>query len=439
MTLDDTIIAISSAVGASARMIVRASGPLVRAIHRNLTGFSQFSGSAASRTRVTFGNLTIPAWVYTFASPASVTGEDVLELHVPGNPVLARMLLDELVRTGARQAEPGEFTARGYFNGKLDLAEAEGVAATIAAQSERELKAARQLLSGELARRLRPVLDRLTDTLGLVEVGIDFVEEDVSFISQDQLRDRIVEANERLDRLLSDSARFERICHEPHVVLIGRPNAGKSTLLNTLAGTCRAVVSSQPGTTRDAIWTEVRLPRGTVRLIDVAGIEHDGASDEISQLMQRRACEAMNEADVVVLVRDCTDSRPAPQLPRATHLLVATKLDLLQVGCAVGPNEIGISAIRGDNLGRLRELLDGIAFGSTSSGGATLALNARHVQAIEEARSALDRALGRSHDSGAELIALELREALDALGRILGGVTPDEVLDRIFSTFCIGK
>jgi tRNA modification GTPase len=440
MDSGDTIAAISSAVGPAARVIVRVSGPLSQSLHRQIVArYDDFVGNAASPCVLRFNHLEVPAWVYTFVAPRSATGEDVVEFHIPGNPLLARMLLDTLVRLGASHAQPGEFTARAYFNGRLDLSEAEGVAAVIAAQNQAELSAARQLMSGELARRLRPVLDQLTETLGLVEVGIDFSEEDVTLVSQDQMRERTESADRLLESLLAGSARFERLSHEPRIVLIGRPNAGKSTLLNALAGHERAIVSPVAGTTRDAIWAPVQLARGVVRMIDVAGVEALSQDDDaIAHQMQHRARQILDEADIVLLVRDSADDRPAVELPRRPDLRVAAKADL---GGTIGKDELPVSAREGMNLDRLRARLDECAFGAAQNGGSTvrLALNARHVRAIEESRQALRRARQRITDSGSEVVALELREALDALGQVLGSVTPDDVLGRIFSKFCIGK
>jgi tRNA modification GTPase len=430
MNTSDTIAAISSAVGASARMIVRASGSLVRQIHHQLTASEKFVGGNAQQLDLHFADLSIPAHVYTFASPHSVTGEDILELHIPGNPLLARMLLDELIRLGARQAEPGEFTARSYFNGRIDLAEAEGVAATIAAQNQQQLDAARQLLAGELARRLRPALDSLAETLALIEAGIDFSEEDISFITKPQIAQRLGAIDAQLQDLLSQSSRLERLSHEPHIVLAGRPNAGKSTLLNALCGHDRAVVSSQAGTTRDAIWAQVRLRRGMVRMIDVAGLEN--ASDEISRQMQQQASRAIEQADHVVLVRDAADLQPRAEIDREFDLEIFTKIDLHP---ATG---FGVSAMTGENLDLLRDRLDALSF-RKSTGGGGLALNARHVQAITNSREIIGGALKTLDKSAAEIVAMQLREALDALGQVLGAVSPDDVLGRIFSTFCVGK
>jgi tRNA modification GTPase len=506
----DTIAAISSATGPAARMIVRIGGAQAWRIAAEIAPGLPAGPNSATRLTLSFASLHVPSWAYVFRAPRSYTGDDLIELHLPGNPVLARLLLGEVLRRGARAAEPGEFTARAYFNGRLDLTGAEGVAATIAAGSEAELLAARQLLAGELARRLRPAMDAIAQTLALVEVGIDFSDEDVSFIAPELAEQRIDTARSHLRDLLESSARFERLAHEPQLVLVGRPNAGKSTLLNALAGHARAVTSPIAGTTRDVLTAEVALPRGIARVIDVAGlddasesageIDSQGALADIGRRMRELALHAVESADHVILVCDPADARPLLKVPVEPSLVVWTKADLAADGDGVEsscslprysggglgrgfaqstpagitpspalPRSTGggrnalcpptvettpdanarpatqgavphltVSALTGENLDGLRSALDQLAFGGPASG-ATLALNARHLRSIDQALAALGRAAGLTRERSPEFLALELREALDALGQVLGQVSPDDLLGRIFSSFCIGK
>jgi tRNA modification GTPase len=439
MIAGDTIAAISSAVGASARMIVRMSGPEAHRIAREIVAEEMGSPSVGFAT-IRFAELEFRGWVYSFASPRSYTGEDSVEFHIPGNPLLAKLLIAELLRLGAREAEPGEFTARAYFNGRMDLAQAEGVAATISAASDAELRAGRKLLGGELAKRLEPAMSELADLLALIEAGIDFSEEDISFISSTELQKRVDRIDATLANLLADSVRFERLHHIPQFVLVGRPNAGKSTLLNALAGEDRAIVSPIAGTTRDALSAQINLSRGMIQLIDVAGLETEDAASiagqsaaaQIAQQMQQRAIQMMQKADRVILVRDCTDDQPNPSLPRDPDLIVFTKADLGNDS----RDHLCVSAVSGLNLDQLRMQLDSLAFGKSAD--ASLAINARHVQLICDAQASLTAAR-EAMDAGLEMVALELREALNLLGGILGQISPDDVLGRVFSSFCIGK
>jgi tRNA modification GTPase len=464
-------------------VIVRASGERAFAIARQLGG--EVVPREPRRCRLTLANgLAFPAWVWAFAGPHSHTGQAVVELHLPGNPLLARLVLDECVRLGARQAGPGEFTARAYFNGRIDLAEAEAVQATISAGSDRELAAARRLMSGELARRLDPPMNELAEALALVEVGIDFVDEDVTFISPPELRERVTRVDDALRELLATSARFERLTHEPRVVLVGKPNAGKSTLLNALAGEERAVVSPVAGTTRDALSAKVALSSGIVTVIDVAGIDRTASGDLIGSQMLEVALRTARDADVVVHVIDGADAAPLVELPVAATLVVRTKADLLNAArassrtpgllrgtgsesdaspgaerrsrhnasgsdagtshdfghppWAVSP--LAVSAVTGWGMDNLRRALNVACFSTDDAAqGDRLALSARHVQAVESARAAIGRLLPVLAAAPAEVIAMELREALDALGSVLGVVSPDDLLGRIFAKFCIGK
>ena len=414
-------------------MIVRMSGPAsFQILNSFLPHPVKLVAGSVSRLPIRCDGIEFLAWVYAFRKPHSATGEDSIELHIPGNPILARIVLKSMIAGGARSADAGEFTARAFFNGRLDLAAAEGVAAVIAAQNAQELSAARQLMSGELSRRLQPVLDELAGTLALLETGIDFAEEEITTLPRNVLLQRAEQADARLEQLLRESGRFSKITHEPTVVLVGRPNAGKSSLLNALAGHERAVVSPTAGTTRDALSATVRLKRGFVRMIDIPGFEDSNLADEISYAVAATARRAIEAADIIVLVRDIRDRRVDPPIPSRPHLIVPTKVDLV----SQKTNEFAVSVVNRVGIDELLERLDDLSF--TRSQGASVTLNARHEQAIVAARTALGRVL-QSGETADEINALELREALDALGSILGEVTPDAILGKIFSTFCIGK
>ncbi len=444
MLSGDTIAAISSPVGPCARIIVRLSGPDAHTFPARLAGID-LPARGIRRVTLRFADLDVPATLYTFAAGASYTNQPVAEAHLPGNPLLADLLLRELFSLGARLAEPGEFTARAFFSGRLDLTEAEGVAATIAAHSQDELSAARRLQAGELTARLKPIVDSLTQLLALVEAGIDFSEEDVQFITFEDARRRARDISDQLRDLVAQSTRFERLSHEPTIVLCGRPNAGKSTLLNAICGVDRAIVSPIAGTTRDVVSHQADLLRGQVCLVDVAGLDPNPPAPDsdpagIHLAMRHKALSAIDQADVVVLVRDLQDTRPPLDLPVLPHLTVLTMLDLLRDPAgppARGDATLCISAKTGLLLPELIRRLDALAFGDASAGGG-LALNARHQAQIHQARETLGRVV-QTRVCSEELLALELREALDALGQITGVICPDEVLGRIFATFCIGK
>jgi tRNA modification GTPase len=429
MRLNETIAAVSSSAGPAARMIVRASGPGIGELLNVLCPGCP-PPPIAVVTTLSLDGMRLPVWAYRFAAGRSYTGDELIELHIPGNPLLARMLLERLIALGARAAEPGEFTARAFFNGRMDLSQAEGVAAVVSAANQAELDAGRRLLAGELSRRLRPIMDDLAQTLALIEAEIDFSDQDVRFLSTDQVNVKLNGAIAALDLLLRQSARMARLSHEPRIALAGRPNAGKSTLLNVLSQSARAVVSPVAGTTRDALSAQVILDRGLIWLVDMAGLE-ESAAGGIESEMRRRALRELEQADLVVLVREAMDERPPLELPREAHLIVRTKTDLHGIPAS---GEIGVSAVSGMGLGQLRAALDALAFGNAASG-AELALTSRHVAAIGEARDALGRVAGLA----AELAAAELRAALDSLGQVVGEMTPDDILGRVFSTFCIGK
>ena len=420
-----TIVALATPAGMARRAIVRTSGPEAFSFAEQL-GATPNVGEFPRRT-LTLDNIPIPSRLLAFRSPRSHTGEDVVEYHLPGSGLIVRMLLDALRALGGRDARPGEFTARAYFNGKLRLDEAEAVQAAIAATNDAELAAAARLRDGALATALAPLLDRLTHLLALCEAGIDFVDEpDVVAIEPAAAREQIDHLLANLAELQSGAARFADLSRPPTVALAGPPNAGKSTLLNALADTTRAVVSPTAGTTRDAIAADVQLPGGVVRMIDLPGLSETPAS-LLDAAAQERALVAAAGADVLLAV-SASDAATAPlRLPRPPDCAVVTKSDL-------APGDV--SALTGDGLDTLRWRLSMLAF--AHHGGDRLALTARHLAAVADARAALSVAADIV-DGPPELLAFELRAALDHLGSILGTVAPDDLLARIFSAFCVGK
>jgi tRNA modification GTPase len=280
-------------------------------------------------------------------------------------------------------------------------------------------------------------MDLLADSLAMVEAGIDFSDEGIEFLSAAEIAGRAETVRGQLEELLAGSVRLERLTHEPTIVLAGRANAGKSTLTNALAGRSRSIVSAEPGTTRDVLSVEIALPRGMARVFDIAGLESEGRETEaIRRQMHAQARRAMEEADVLVLLKEAGDERGDVELGRVPDLRVISKMDLSLPKAPGRGNELQVSAKTGQGMDVLKAELERFAFG-TDSGGAELALTSRHVGAIEEAVSSLARA-GNVRAS-LELVAAELRSALDSLGGILGVVTPDDVLGRIFSSFCVGK
>ena len=429
----DTIAAPATPPTPAARAIVRTSGPRAFELLATLAdGIRPAHASAVAQTVTLAPDIAIPATIYAFVGPRSSTGEDVVEYHLPGSPLFVRLLLARLFERGARLAEPGEFTARAFFNGRLDLAQAEGVAATISAADRAGLKASRQLLAGGLGRRVVPISDSLVNALATVEATLDFSDEPIDGPDDRRVAAMLQAADAALASLAAGAARIGRLAHEPRIVLVGRPNAGKSTLLNALAGHERAIASDVPGTTRDAISTQVSLRRGVAIVVDTAGVNADDAAVDDGIVGQARDASLAERRGADILVQAIALDDPAPIDP-AADLVVWTKSDVALA--SVG--SVAVSARTGEGMANLRECLDAIAFGAGAAGDG-IGLNARHVEAIGDARHAL-REAREAVAAGPEFVAAAIRRSIDALGSIVGVTSPDDVLGRIFRSFCIGK
>ncbi len=457
MHLNDVIIAVATPPGRSARGIVRLSGRGAVEIVQAMDDCSSESGRGIRHAMLQIDPAhALPALLITMPGPNSYTGEDSCELQMPGNPLLLERVVQALIERGiamdvhVRRAEPGEFTARAYFNGRLTLDEAEGVAATIAARSDAELRAAHQLLAGRLGRFAAELMDAIAQALALVEAGIDFTdEEDVVAIGPADLLARVTAAQTEIEQQLARSVGMEQLESVPWVVLAGPPNAGKSTLFNALLGHSRAVVSDIAGTTRDVLIEPLMLKTefgpAEVMLVDLAGID-DADLSQVNRSMQRAAREAMQRAELIVrcLPADAHASNDGNRDGCPT-LTIQTKADVAK--SVQQPDVLGVSAKTGAGLDQLRGRIASILSERLiSMSSDMLALQPRHEAALRAARSHLDAAVGllepmrtaRTLDDP-ELIATVLRSALDALGSIVGEMTPDDVLGLVFGQFCIGK
>ncbi len=448
---DDTIVALATPVGEGAIAVVRLSGAQAFAIAGTIArlGAAPASHRAVLRTLRDGDDVLDQALVIPFVGPASATGEDVVELHCHGGRVTPRRVVDALVRAGARPAEPGEFTRRALARGRLDLLQVEAIADVIHAQSEAGHRLAQQHLAGELSAYIDAAKAQLVELLTLVEAAIDFAdEEDVDVIAPAEVARRAVDVIGALDALLG-TWNTGRLRHDGvRVAIVGAPNAGKSTLLNHLLGHDRALVTDVPGTTRDWLEEGWSLDGQLFRLVDTAGLRD--TVDRVEALGVERARQIVDEADVAVVVVDATapalDAALVEALRGRPWALVCNKCDLAAPAAAdLGRGAVGrvdLSLRTGVGCDGLDDMLRALASaaGIADGEGGVAITRARHHVELLTAREALETAregatIGVEH----ELMALDLRAALDALGRLTGAVTSDDVLRRILSDFCIGK
>ena len=442
----DTIVAIASGNAAGGVGMLRLSGPVSANIAHAL-GCPALQPRYAhyARFRDAQGEVIDDGIALYFPGPRSFTGEDVVELQGHGSPVVLRQLLARCIELGARQARPGEFSERAFLNDKLDLAQAEAIADLIAAGDERSARAARRSLDGVFSRRVEDVAEQLVRLRIHVEAAIDFADEPLDTLGGAQVRAGVEQAQALLTQLRLDAERGRKLRDGLHAVLIGPPNAGKSSLLNALAGSERAIVTDIAGTTRDTLRETIRIDGLELELVDTAGLREGG--DAIEREGMRRAREEMQRADLAIVVLDARDPEAGKQaigdaaMQAARQLWVLNKCDLLpQWPQSLGENTLAISAASGQGLEHLHARLREIASHGAGEGQqGEFSARLRHVQAITRAAEHLETADAQLHHDQLELAAEELRLAHDALGEITGRMTADDLLGHIFSSFCIGK
>jgi len=445
----DTIVAIATATGRGGVGVVRVSGPQALAVATQLAGsLSPTPRNAVRRAfRDAEGGVIDEGLVLQFPAPASFTGEDVVELQAHGSPVVLEALVERCVQAGARRARPGEFTERAYLNDKLDLAQAEAIADLIDAGSRQAARAAMRSLQGEFSALVHDAVEALTTLRIYVEAAIDFPDEEIDFLTGDAVAAHLQAARSRLEAAEAAARQGQLLSQGMHVVIAGRPNAGKSTLLNRLAGYDAAIVSPIAGTTRDLLRERIDLDGMPLHLVDTAGL-HAGTGDEIEREGMRRARAEFVRADLVLFVIDAAadprgqalDAERAslPDGVPVTRLFNKCELAGHAPGAGTAADELWLSAATGAGLDALRNHLKSV-MGYDGSGLGAVSARARHVEALSRARQAFDRAAALLASRQGELVAEELRYAQDALGEITGAVSSDDLLGRIFGSFCIGK
>ena len=443
--LSDTIAALATPPGRGGVAVLRLSGAHAFAIARQLTGRDPPPRRAVlCRFRDAAGQALDQGLVLYFAAPASFTGEDVVELHGHGSPVVCDLVLARLLELGARLAEPGEFSLRAFLNDRLDLVQAEAIADLVASRSEQAARAAMRSLDGEFSRRVHALVAELTRLRIYVEAAIDFPDEEIDFLDDAPLRDGLAALQGSFAVLAASLHQGRLLAEGLTVVLAGPPNAGKSSLLNALAGAERAIVTPQPGTTRDVIREQILIDGMPLHVLDTAGLRD--SEDPVEKEGVRRTRGELARADHALLVVDgslvTADELSAlrAELPATLpHTLVFNKSDLPASPSTSAVEGLRVCALTGDGLDSLRAALRAAA-GLGEEATTTVLARRRHLDALARARSHLDEGVRQldAHRAG-ELLAEELRLAQNALGEITGKVSSDDLLGEIFASFCIGK
>ena len=463
--LHDTIVAVSSPTS-DQRVIVRITGPDTVEVCRQIfsppiesrSGHGEANPTLLSSSLTIDEELKIEAQLYLFLTPHSYTGDDVAEIHAYTNSAVTEALMGNLLDKGLRMAEPGEFTARAYLNGKLDLAQAEAVNEIIVSSNEYQLAAAEKLLGGQLGETTAKVLAGLIDLLSLIEAGLDFSGEDIEFIARDEAVKRLAAVKEKLEQLLSGSIRYESVIDLPAVGIAGAPNAGKSSLLNKLLGKERSIVSHRHKTTRDVLTGVCTLPHCRCVLFDCAGLLIE-AEDILDELAQQAAIEALRNSSVVIFCADISknewseDAAIRKLIEPKILVPVATKCDspsekilpdrLAALNEIFSTDFLSTSAKSGEGIELLQQTIDGKLTEKsdvTQTGG--VALTARHRKAVTDAIDHISESVGELNGRHDEVAAMMLRAAYQAVSDIEqpgAAHIEEQILGQIFSRFCIGK
>jgi tRNA modification GTPase len=452
---NDTIVALATPAGAGAIGIIRLSGgksiELANGIFRGKNLKAQKSHTLHFGKVVEDGAVIDEVVVSLFVAPHSYTKEDVVEISAHGSPYILEKILKMLLASGARIAKPGEFTKRAFLNGQLDLAQAEAVADLISSDSQASHMAAINQMRGGFSKKIASLREELIHFASLVELELDFAEEDVEFADRSQLVSLIEKLQQEVSTLIESFKIGNVIKNGVPAVIAGKPNAGKSTLLNALLEEEKAIVSDIPGTTRDFIEDQIHIEGISFRFIDTAGIRE--ARDKIEAIGVERTKQKMQAASVIIYLidlkhetlKDIRSEQEKLQLLGIPYLLVGNKTDAisskdLKVFTAAYPGMICISAHRDENLNQLKSALIELIQLDKVSAGDTIITNMRHIESLRHTQLALaDVMKGIDTNLSGDFLAMDIRQALHHLGEITGQITTDDLLGNIFSKFCVGK
>lgn len=450
---EDTIVALATPSGTGAIGVIRLSGPDAITIADSV--FKGKDLTAQASHTIHFGSIVDgdavldEVLVSLFIAPKSYTRENVVEISCHGSSYIIESIIKLLLTKGARAAKPGEFTLRAFVNGQLDLSQAEAVADLIASNSKASQQVALQQLRGGFSNQLQQLREQLVNFASLIELELDFAEEDVEFANRDQLKKLISEITTVITSLIQSFELGNAIKTGVNTVIAGRPNAGKSTLLNALLNEERAIVSHIPGTTRDTIEEVLNIRGVNFRLTDTAGIRE--ATDAIEKIGVARTMEKIRQSALLVYVFDASQitidelnsDLASLQKPGIDMLVVANKIDLLNkeelLALPHTDHAIRISAKEKRHIDELKHKIYATAITHELSNNETLVTNVRHLEGLQKTEEALNRVLNHISDTTSDFLSMDIKQALHYLGEITGVVTTDDLLENIFSKFCIGK
>jgi len=445
--MHDTIVAISTPLSSGAISIVRMSGENAIEIADKVFKSKKNSIPSSFTPRMlTLGNFdagefTEQALCVIFKNPNSFTGEDMVEFQCHGGVLITKGILSTLIQKGARLATAGEFTKRAFMNGKMALADAEGMMDMINAQSQAEIRAGYNLLSGELSKSAHKAQEELIDILSEIEVSFDYPEETIEYITKSNAKQRLQALTNTLSEVLKSSSTGKMIRDGVNVAILGKPNVGKSSLLNALIKDEKAIVTPIAGTTRDIIESTLCINGLRFNLYDTAGIHE--TKDQIELIGVNKAKNIINSADIILFVKDSTidsqeDLEVKSLLENKKHIVIYNKSD--KTGdFSTTKDSIHLSAKENKNIDKLLDMLYNLANEDKQMSGGLILANQRHIDALSRAKSHLDDAISAINDYSLDIVTIDINLAYSALGEITGNTTNEEILNAIFSKFCLGK